>query len=102
MKKQMIMCGLILCCMLVVTAVNSAFAVKLGEEKNSNVFYASVHYNMKIHDKITEVNNTESYTDLDCKNENLNGKPDDHYQGLIMAPVAIMKTIGENPFIVSR
>jgi hypothetical protein len=88
--------------MLLVIVVDSAFALKLSEEKNSNVVFASVHYNMKIHDKITEFKNTESYTGLDCKNEDLNGKPDDHYQSLMMAPITIVKTIGENPFIVSR
>ena len=90
MKKRMIMGSLMLCCMILVTAIGSAFARKLGDEKE-NVFLASEHYNMKIHDKKTEY-----------KNENLNGKSGDHLQGLIMTPMLIAKAIDENPVIIPR
>lgn len=94
--------SLMLCCMVLVAAVGSPFARKLGEEKPPNVFLASEHYSMKIHDKKTEYKHTESYTGLEYKNENLNGKSGDHLQGLIMAPIFIVKAIKENPVIVSR
>ncbi len=80
-----------ICCMALVTAVGSAYARKLGEEKPPNVFLASEHNNTKIHDKITEY-----------KNENSNGKSGDHLQGLMMAPILIVKAIDEYPEIVSR
>ena len=101
MKKRMIMGSLMLCCMILVTAIGSAFSRKLGDEKE-NVFLASEHYNMKIHDKKTEFKHTKPYTGLDYKNENLNGKSSDHLQALIMAPILIVKAIEENPVIVSR
>ena len=102
MKKRLIMGSLMICCMALVTAVGPAFARKLGEEKKPNVFLASEHYNMKIHDKKTEYKHTEPYTGLDYKNENLNVKSGDHFQGLIMAPILIVKAIDENPVILSR
>jgi hypothetical protein len=101
MKKKLIMCRLILCCMLLVTAVGTAFARKLGDEKNPNVVLASEHYNMKIHVEKTEIKQTKPYSGLDNKNENLNGEPGDFLQGLIMTPTAIMKVFAENPAIVS-
>ena len=102
MKKRLIMGSLMLCCMILVTAIGSAFSRKLGEEKTPNVFLASEYYNMKIHDKKTEFKHTEPYTGLEYKNENLNGKSGDHLQGLIMAPIVIVKAIKENPMIASR
>lgn len=102
MKKRLIMGSLMICCMILVTAIGYAIARKLGEEKNQNVFLASEHYNMKIHDKKTEFKHTGSYTGLEYKNENLNGKSGDHLQGLIMAPTFIVKAINENPMIASR
>ncbi len=97
MKKKMIMCSLILCCMLLVTAVGTVFAKQLGDEKNPNVILASGHYKMNIHVEKTEIKRTEPYTGLD----NLNGKPGDSLQGLIMSPAVIMKALAENPSIVS-
>ena len=94
--------SLMLCCMILVTAIGSAFARKLGEEKNPNVFLASEHYNMKLHDKKTEYKHTESNTGLEYKNESLNGKSGGHLQGLIMTPILIVQAIEENPVIVSR
>ncbi len=94
--------SLMLCCMILVTAIGYAIARKLGEEKTPNVFLACEHYNLKIHDKKTEFKHTGSYTGLEYKNKNLNGKSGDHLQGLIIAPFVIMKAIGENPVIVSR
>ncbi len=91
MKKKLIMGSLIIYCMALVTAVGFAFARKLGEEKTPNVFLSSKHYNLKIHDKKTEY-----------KNKNLNGKSGDHLQGIIMAPISIVKAINENPMIASR
>jgi hypothetical protein len=102
MKKRLIMGSLMICCMALVTAVGFAFTRKRGEEKPPNVFSVSEHYNMKIHDKKTEYKHTEPYTDLLCKNEDLNGKPGDHLQALIMAQVFIVKAIVENPVIISR
>ncbi len=102
MKKRLIMSSLMLCCMILVTAIGYAFARKLGEEKPPNVFLASEHYNMKINDKKTEYKHTEPYTGLEYKNENLNGKSGGHFQGLIMAPLLIAKAIDENPVIVTR
>ncbi len=101
MKNKLIMCSLILCCMVLVTAVGSAFARKLGDENNPNVNLANEHYNMKIHVEKTEIKHTAPYTGLDIKNENLNRKPGDFLQGFIMAPSVIMKVIKENPLIVS-
>ncbi len=94
--------SLMLCCMILATAIGSAFARKLGEEKPLNVFLASEHYNMKIHDKETEYKHTEPFTDLEYKKENLNGKSGGHFQGLIMAPILIAKAIDEYPEIVSK
>ena len=102
MKKKLIMGSLIIYCMALVTAVGFTFARKLGEEKTPNVFLASEHYNMKIHDKKTEFKHTGPYTGLDYKNENINGKSGDHLQGIIMAPISIVKAIKENPMIASR
>ena len=101
MKKKMIMFSLILCCTLLVTAVGTAFARKLDDGKNPNVILASGHYKMNIHVEKTEIKRTEPYTGLDNKNENLNGKPGDSLQGLIMSPAVIMKALAENPSIVS-
>ena len=67
--------------------MGSAITRELGEEKPPNVFLASKHYNMKIHDKKNEYKHTESYTGLDYKDENLNGKSGGHLQALIMAPI---------------
>ena len=102
MKKKLIMSSLILCCMILVTSIGSAFARKFGEGKNQNVILASEHYNVKIHDKKTEFKHTEPDSGLDYKNENLDGKSGDHMQALIMAPILIVKAIEENPVIVSR
>ncbi len=102
LKKRLIMGSLMICCMALVTAIGSAFARKLGEEKNPNVFLASKHYNLKIHDKKTEYKHTEPNTGLEYKNESLNGKSGGHFQGLIMAPMLIAKAIDENPVIVTR
>ena len=102
MKKKLIMGSLILCFMILVTAIGSAFARKLGEEENPNFFLASKHYNLKIHDNKTEFKHTEPCSGLGYKNENLNDKPGDFLQGLIMSPIVISKTIGENPVIISR
>ncbi len=102
MKKRMIMGSLILCCMILVTAMGPAFARKVGEEKNPNVFLACEHYNLKIHDKKTEYKHTEPNTGLEYKNENLNRKSGGHLQGLMMAPILIAKAIDENPVIVTR
>jgi hypothetical protein len=101
MKKKMIMCSLMLCCTLLVTAVGSAFARNLGDEKNPNVILVSEHYNMNIQVEKTEIKHTVPYTGLDNKNENLNKEPGDFLQGLIMAPAVLMKTFAENPSIVS-
>ena len=101
MKKKLIMCSLMLCCLLLVTAVGTAFAKKLGDEKNPNVILASEHYNMKIHVEKTEIKHTKPYSGLDNKNENLNEEPGDFLQGLIMAPTAIMKVFADNPAIVA-
>ena len=90
-----------LCCMLFVTAVGTAFARNLGDEKNPNVILANEHYNTNIHVEKTEIKHTEPYTGLDDKNDNLNGEPDDFLQGLIMAPSVIMNVFAENPSIVS-
>ncbi len=102
MKKRLIVGNLMLCCLALVTAVGFTFARKLGEEKPPNAFLSSEHYNTKIHNKETEYKHTEPYTGLEHKNENLNGKSGDHLQGLIIAPIFIIKAIEENPVIVSR
>ena len=94
--------SLMLCCMILVTAIGYAFARKLGEEKQPNVFLASEHYNMKIHDKKTEYKHTGPYTGLEHKNENLNGKSGDHLQAIFMAPILIVQAFEENQMIVSR
>ena len=91
MKKRMIIGSLMICCMALVTAVGCTFARKLAEEKPPNVFLASEHNNMKIHDKITEY-----------KNENSNGKSGNHLQALVMAQIFIVTAIDENPVIISR
>jgi hypothetical protein len=100
--KRLIMGSLIVCCIMLVTAKGPVFARKLGEDKNPNIILASERYAAKIHYKKTELKHTDHYSRLDHKNENLNEEPGDYLQGLIMAPVAIMKTIGENPVIISR
>ena len=102
MKKKLIMGSLLLCCMILVTAIGSAFARKFGEEKTSNIFSASEHYNLQLHNKETEIKHTEPYFDLVSKNENLNNKPGNFLQGLIVSQIVIVKTIGENPVIISR
>ncbi len=99
MMKRLIMGCLIVCCMILVTAKGSAFARKLGEDKNPNVILASERYNMKIQYKQTELKHADPY---DYKNENLNEEPGDYLHGLIMAPIVIIKTIGENPVIISK
>jgi len=102
MMKRLIMGGLIVCCMLLVTAKGSVFARRLVEDKNPNVVFASEHYDVKIRYKKTELKHADPYSGLDYKNENLNEGPGDYLQGLIMAPIAIMKTFGENPVIISK
>ena len=102
MMKRLIMGCLIVCCMILVTAKGSVFARRLGEDKNPNVILASERYNMKIQYKQTELKHTDPYSGLDYKNENLNEEPGDFLHGLIMAPIVIMKTIEENPAIISR
>ncbi len=88
--------------MALVTAVGSAFARKIGEEKPPNVFLASEHYNMKIRDEKTEYKHTKSYAGLEYRSENLNGKSSDHLQALLMTPFLIVQAFEENPVIVSR
>ncbi|MCP4266240.1 MAG: hypothetical protein GY777_11815 [Candidatus Brocadiaceae bacterium] len=99
MMKRLIMGCLVVCCMILVTAKGSAFDRRLGEDKDPNVILASEHYNMKIQYKQTELKHTDPH---DYKNENLNEEPDDYLQGLIMAPIVIIRTIGENPVIMSK
>lgn len=101
MKKKLIKCGLMLSCMLLVTAVGTAFARNLGDEKNPNIILASEHYNTNIHIEKTEIKRTEPYTGLNDKNENLNGEFSNSFQGLMMSPSVIMKVFAENPSIVS-
>ncbi len=102
MIKRLIMGSLIVCCIILVTAKGSVLARRLGEDKNLNVHFASEHYNMKIYDEKIELNDTNLYFGLDYKNKSINDKPGDCLQGLIMAPMVIMKTIGDNPVIISR
>ncbi len=86
MKKKLIRCSLMLCCLLLVTAVGTAFAKNLGDEKNPNVVLVNGHYNTNLHVEKTKIKRTE---------------PDDFLQGLIMAPSVIMNVFAENPSIVS-
>ncbi len=102
MMKRLIMGSLIVSCMILVTAKGSVFARRLGEDKNPNVILASQCYNVKIHDKKIELKHNYPYSGLDYKNESINGESGDCLQGLIMAPMVIMKTIGENPVFISR
>ncbi len=100
--NKLIFGGLIACCMILSTASGSVFARKLAEEGDRDVYLENVNFDMIEQDKKTENKHTVSHTSINDKKEDLNEEPGDYLQSLIMAPMAIMKTIGDNPVIISK
>ncbi len=99
---KLIIGSLIVCCIILETGSGSVFARKLGEEGNRDVYLESEYYNKVVHSRKNEFKNVDSTTVVEGKKEDATGSSGDYLQGLIMAPVAIVKTIGDNPAIMSK
>ncbi len=99
---KLIIGSLIVCCVVLETGSGSVFARKLGDEGNRDVYLESEYYNTVVHGSKNEFKNVDSTTGIEGKKVDVAGSSGDYLQGLIMAPVAIVKTIGDNPAIMSK
>ncbi len=100
MKKKLIMGVLVLCSLILI--VSSVFAIQTYNVKYSNVFLEDELYNQKIQNKKPGFICTESYSDIDYRNENNQEKSSDYIQNLILAPMVITKAICDNHEIISN
>ncbi len=99
---KLIIGSLIVCCIMLETGSASVFAKKIGEEGNSDVYLENDYFNTIVHGRKNEFKNVDSTTGMEGKKEDATGSSGDYLQGLIMAPVAIVKAIGDNPAIMSK
>ncbi len=101
MKKKQIIGRLILCCIILITAIGTVFAKKFGEERDSKVFTACEYLNIETFDKKSELEHTGPCAVPDYENESIKGEHVGFLEGLIVAPVLITKSIVGNQVLVS-